>query len=177
MLQQFVCEIDQQSFVKDGLSANRAYRVCGVIPTAFIPGITGRMYQQFAVTIAISVLISAFNALSLSPALASLLLKSKNKEQKPGLLGRGGVLLSVPVAILGGYLALYMRRFQNDIFATIGVILLLGLSAKNAILIVEFAKANYQAGVGSNAFSTLFDLSNKTIYGYGTLTQPPLRRR
>jgi HAE1 family hydrophobic/amphiphilic exporter-1 len=45
------------------------------IPTAFIPGITGRLYQQFAVTIAISVLISAFNALTLSPALASLLLK------------------------------------------------------------------------------------------------------
>src|SRR5215510_6994936 len=39
------------------------------IPTAFIPGITGRLYQQFAVTIAISVLISAFNALTLSPAL------------------------------------------------------------------------------------------------------------
>src|SRR5262249_36572275 len=37
------------------------------IPTAFIPGITGRLYQQFAVTIAISVMLSAFNALSLSP--------------------------------------------------------------------------------------------------------------
>ena len=58
------------------------------IPTAFIPGITGRMYQQFAVTIAISVLISAFNALTLSPALASLLLKPKDKEQKPGLLSK-----------------------------------------------------------------------------------------
>ena len=58
------------------------------IPTAFIPGITGRMYQQFAVTIAISVLISAFNALTLSPALASLLLKPKDKEAKKGLLGR-----------------------------------------------------------------------------------------
>ncbi len=45
------------------------------VPTAFIPGITGRLYQQFAVTIAVSVLISAFNALSLSPALCSLLLK------------------------------------------------------------------------------------------------------
>ncbi len=45
------------------------------VPTAFIPGITGRMYQQFAVTIAISVVISAFNALSLSPALAALLLR------------------------------------------------------------------------------------------------------
>ncbi len=47
------------------------------IPTAFIPGITGRLYQQFAVTVAISVILSAFNALSLSPALAALLLKPK----------------------------------------------------------------------------------------------------
>ncbi len=45
------------------------------VPTIFIPGITGRLYQQFAVTIAISVLISAFNALTLSPALCALLLK------------------------------------------------------------------------------------------------------
>ncbi len=58
------------------------------IPTAFIPGITGRLYQQFAVTIAISVLISAFNALTLSPALAALLLKPRDKQRKRGLLGR-----------------------------------------------------------------------------------------
>jgi HAE1 family hydrophobic/amphiphilic exporter-1 len=50
------------------------------VPTAFIPGITGRLYQQFAVTIAISMLISAFNALTLSPALAALLLKPKKKS-------------------------------------------------------------------------------------------------
>jgi HAE1 family hydrophobic/amphiphilic exporter-1 len=59
------------------------------IPTAAIPGITGRLYQQFAVTIAISVLISAFNALTLSPALASLLLKPRDENRKKGLLGRG----------------------------------------------------------------------------------------
>jgi HAE1 family hydrophobic/amphiphilic exporter-1 len=59
------------------------------IPTAAIPGITGRLYQQFAVTIAISVLISAFNALTLSPALASLLLKPREEGQKKGLLGGG----------------------------------------------------------------------------------------
>ena len=58
------------------------------IPTAFIPGITGRLYQQFAVTIAISVLISAFNALTLSPALASLLLKPKDRNRKRGPLQR-----------------------------------------------------------------------------------------
>ena len=47
------------------------------VPTAFIPGITGRLYQQFAVTIAVSVIISAFNALTLSPALAAMLLRPK----------------------------------------------------------------------------------------------------
>jgi HAE1 family hydrophobic/amphiphilic exporter-1 len=56
------------------------------VPTAFIPGITGRLYQQFAVTIAISVLLSAFNALTLSPALAALLLRPK--KQSKGLLSR-----------------------------------------------------------------------------------------
>jgi hydrophobic/amphiphilic exporter-1 (mainly G- bacteria), HAE1 family len=50
------------------------------IPTAFIPGITGRLYTPFAVTIAISVILSAFNALTLSPALCSLLLKPKKKS-------------------------------------------------------------------------------------------------
>ncbi len=54
------------------------------VPTAFIPGITGRLYQQFAVTIAISVILSAFNALTLSPALAALMLRPK--EESPGLL-------------------------------------------------------------------------------------------
>jgi HAE1 family hydrophobic/amphiphilic exporter-1 len=50
------------------------------VPTAFIPGITGRLYQQFAITIAISVVLSAFNALTLSPALASILLRPKKEE-------------------------------------------------------------------------------------------------
>jgi HAE1 family hydrophobic/amphiphilic exporter-1 len=53
------------------------------IPTAFIPGITGRMYQQFAITIAISVIFSAFNALSLSPALAALMLRPKKESRGP----------------------------------------------------------------------------------------------
>jgi HAE1 family hydrophobic/amphiphilic exporter-1 len=53
------------------------------IPTAFIPGITGRLYQQFAVTIALSVIFSAFNALTLSPALCALLLKPKQENKGP----------------------------------------------------------------------------------------------
>jgi HAE1 family hydrophobic/amphiphilic exporter-1 len=53
------------------------------IPTVFISGITGRLYQQFALTIAISVIISAFNALSLSPALAAKLLKPQKASHGP----------------------------------------------------------------------------------------------
>jgi len=61
------------------------------VPTAFIPGITGRLYQQFALTIAISVMLSAFNALTLSPALAGLLLRPKPEEgtyKRRGPLGK-----------------------------------------------------------------------------------------
>src|SRR6202162_191325 len=53
------------------------------VPTAFIPGITGRLYQQFAITIAISVMLSAFNALTLSPALSALLLRPKKETRRP----------------------------------------------------------------------------------------------
>ena len=53
------------------------------VPTAFIPGITGRLYQQFALTIAISVILSAFNALTLSPALAALLLRPRTQTRGP----------------------------------------------------------------------------------------------
>ncbi len=56
------------------------------VPTAFIPGITGRLYQQFAVTIAVSVMISAFNALTLSPALCGLLLRPRTENK--GLSGK-----------------------------------------------------------------------------------------
>src|SRR6202161_1620613 len=53
------------------------------VPTIFIPGITGRLYPQFAGTIAISVVFSAFNALSLSPALCALLLRPKTENRGP----------------------------------------------------------------------------------------------
>ena len=58
------------------------------VPVGFIPGIVGRLYQQFAITIAISVLISAFVALSLTPALCVLLLKRNNPNESKGLLAR-----------------------------------------------------------------------------------------
>src|SRR6185503_2851023 len=56
------------------------------IPVAFLGGISGQIYKQFALTIAVSVLLSAFSALSLSPALAALLLRPKSESR--GLLAR-----------------------------------------------------------------------------------------
>ncbi len=52
------------------------------VPVGFIPGIVGRLYQQFAITIAVSVVISAFVALSLTPALCTLILKPSNTDKK-----------------------------------------------------------------------------------------------
>jgi HAE1 family hydrophobic/amphiphilic exporter-1 len=89
------------------------------IPTIFIPGITGRLYQQFAVTIAISVLFSAFNALSLSPALSALLLKPKKEAKGP--------------------LAKFFRGF-NRVFGKVtnGYVSISGLLMRKAVFSVVF---------------------------------------
>jgi HAE1 family hydrophobic/amphiphilic exporter-1 len=75
------------------------------IPTLFIPGITGRLYQQFAVTIVISVVISAFNALSLSPALAAMLLRPRKRPRGP----------------LGAFFRFFNRWFDRATDGYIGV--------------------------------------------------------
>ena len=91
------------------------------VPTVFVPGITGRLYQQFALTIAISVIISAFNALTLSPALASLLLRKKRESHGP----------------LGAFFRVFNRAFErsrNTYVAACG-----GLIRKSAIALIVLA--------------------------------------
>src|SRR6202008_848441 len=77
------------------------------IPTAFISGITGQFYRQFALTIAVSTLISAFNSLTLSPALAGLLLKPR--EAKKDLLARAFDFA------LGWFFRLFNRAFSAGV--------------------------------------------------------------
>ncbi|MBV9643577.1 MAG: efflux RND transporter permease subunit, partial [Verrucomicrobia bacterium] len=82
------------------------------IPTAFISGITGQFYRQFALTIAVATLISAFNSLTLSPALAALLLKPKGA--KKDLIARGLDL------VLGWFFRLFNKGFgaATDAYAS-----------------------------------------------------------
>jgi HAE1 family hydrophobic/amphiphilic exporter-1 len=98
------------------------------VPTAFIPGITGKLYQQFAVTIAIAVLLSAFNALTLSPALAALLLKPK--EPSRGLLRR--------------FFNLFNRVFEraNDSYVRWSAVLV-GKTLVLVVMLVAFAAAGF----------------------------------
>jgi multidrug efflux pump len=96
------------------------------IPVAFIPGITGRLYQQFALTIAISVLISAFNALTLSPALSALLLRPKG-EQKGLVAKLGGKFNALFDRMTGGYVGITGRMVRK-------MVLSLGLLAAVAVL-------------------------------------------
>lgn len=102
------------------------------VPTAFIPGITGQMYQQFAVTISISVLLSAFNALTLSPALSAMLLRPRKKGT--GLLQRffDGFNAAFNRATNGyvGVCRILIRKSGIAILLLVGFTLLAGVFGK-----------------------------------------------
>src|SRR6201999_4057065 len=104
------------------------------IPVAFMSGITGRLYQQFALTIAISVIISAFNALTLSPALAALLLRPKKESRGPlGYFFRGvNRFLSTTTNGCGGVCGHLMR---HGLFCILFLILVIVASGWLAVKI------------------------------------------
>ncbi len=102
------------------------------VPTAFIPGITGQLYQQFAVTIAISVIISAFNALTLSPALCALLLRPKVKGSGPLQKFYDG-FNRIFTRVTGGYVGtcrLAIRKSLVSLILLVGIAALAGLFGK-----------------------------------------------
>jgi HAE1 family hydrophobic/amphiphilic exporter-1 len=94
------------------------------IPTAFVPGITGRLYQQFAVTIAVSVIFSAFNALTLSPALSALLLRPKKESRGP--LGKFFAWFNRMFTSATNHYVTWCRFFIHKL--SFAVILLLGFT-------------------------------------------------
>jgi HAE1 family hydrophobic/amphiphilic exporter-1 len=124
------------------------------VPTAFIPGITGRLYQQFAVTIAISVILSAFNALTLSPALAALLLRPRKPSR--GLLRR--------------FFDWFNRRFEQ---ATDGYVSWSGvLLKKTAVVLVLLVAFGIAAGFFANRVPSSFLPDEDQGYAYVNLQLP-----
>ncbi len=93
------------------------------IPVAFLGGLTGRMYQQFAMTIAISVLISAFNALSLSPALSAMFLKPAKTGAKKNWLDKFFGLFNKGFdKTTGGYVSITGRLARKASFSVVFVL-------------------------------------------------------
>jgi len=102
------------------------------VPTAFVPGITGRMYQQFALTIAVSVLISAFNALTLSPALsgAAPAAEAARCAAPLGWFFRG--FNRVFEQVMGGYLDGSHFLIRKAAFAILLLLVVAAVSASSA---------------------------------------------
>ena len=103
------------------------------VPTVFIPGITGRLYQQFAVTIAISVIFSAFNALSLSPALCGPSTEARRSNRR-GPLRRVFRLVQPRVSPCYRRLCAYLRRVAFT--KRFSVFLFLAALAAGAVFII-----------------------------------------
>jgi HAE1 family hydrophobic/amphiphilic exporter-1 len=78
------------------------------VPVGFVPGIVGKLYQQFAITIAVSVMISAFVALSLTPALSMLLLKPTDENAKKNFVDKG-------FAAFNGWFGRVTNRYTNGV--------------------------------------------------------------
>jgi HAE1 family hydrophobic/amphiphilic exporter-1 len=124
------------------------------VPTAFIPGITGRLYQQFAITIAISVMLSAFNALTLSPALSALLLRPKKQTRGP--LGK-----------FFGYFNRYFERSTDSFVRWSGDVI-----RKGALVLVLLAVAGLAAWLFEAHLPTSFLPDEDQGYLYVNMQLP-----
>lgn len=94
------------------------------VPVIFMPGITGRLYSQFAVTISVAVVISSINALTLSPALAALVLRPRSGPPR-GLMARFDTLIG---SVRGGYMGVVRRLLRLPVLG-LAIIAGVGLGA------------------------------------------------
>ena len=124
------------------------------VPTIFIPGITGRLYQQFAITVAVSVMLSAFNALTLSPALSALLLRPKKQTRGP--LGK-----------FFGYFNRYFERSTNSFVRVSG-----DLIRKAAVVMVLLVVAGLAAWLFGAHLPTSFLPDEDQGYVYINMQLP-----
>lgn len=128
------------------------------VPTAFIPGISGRLFQQFAITISVSVVLSSINALTLSPALAALILRPRQESNSPlakffSAFNRG--FDRVKTGYLAGCAALISRSGLSmvGLAAAVGVVILLGIRIPSGFLPQEdqgYLYVNVQLPVASS---------------------------
>jgi len=95
------------------------------VPSAFLPGITGQMYRQFALTIAISTIFSSINALTLSPALAALLLRPPKKRKNVFFRGFDAVFRKTE-NVYAGMVKTFVRRTAIMLLLFLGLLCLTG---------------------------------------------------
>jgi len=125
------------------------------VPTVFIPGITGELYQQFAVTIAISVLISTFNALTLSPALSALLLRPRKKARGP----------------LGWFYGKFNKGFDGATKKYVWVCG--GLIRKSSLAVLVIVIAGALGGFSASRLAPGFIPSEDQGYAFAAINLPP----
>jgi HAE1 family hydrophobic/amphiphilic exporter-1 len=125
------------------------------VPTIFIPGITGQLYQQFAITIAVSVIFSAFNALTLSPALSALLLRPRKETRGP----------------LGAFFRLFNKGFGRATDGYVGVCHSLIRKSGLSLLFLAIISVLAVVLAGRLPGSFIPDEDNGYIYGLIQLPQ------
>jgi multidrug efflux pump len=108
------------------------------LPVALTPGVTGRLYQQFALTIAVSVLLSAVNALTLSPALSALLLKPGQTSR--GLLGKFFAWFN---RMFDKFTGAYTKSVKYLVHRSVRSLMILGVLTIGAVLLAKLLPAGF----------------------------------
>jgi HAE1 family hydrophobic/amphiphilic exporter-1 len=140
------------------------------VPVAFIPGIVGRLYQQFAITIAVSILISAFVALSLTPALCTLLLKPHHIDEKSKGLNKFFFKFN---KWFGRFTHSYSNGVKRGIHGSKYVIILLVCICAGAYLLFKFKPSGFIPNEDSGRVQITYELpeASSTVQSVAFITK------